>query len=225
MDIGNFSAAIRRTDNERVLAGRAEGGSLFLRRDLSEQALRTPPAPQFDMSQVAQSRQDGFDAGRLAGLSEANASISANQARAVAAIAATMAVADAQAARVADAAAAALAAALVAAMHAVMPDLIRRSGLREVEAMLAHVLPGLSRQPQVRIEVPSDIADGVAGIVAAAGAGRIAVHGSDAMEPGGAWVSWSAGEARRQPAEVWRAVMDVIDPTPGQSEAKVTVNA
>lgn len=224
MDTKRISATVRHTDLESGQPAGQHGGSLFLRRDLSEQALRRPAEPQFDLSQVVQSRQQGYESGRLAGLAEANASISANQARATTAIAAAMAGADVQAARVADAAAAALAAALVAAMRAVMPDLIRRSGLREAGAMLAHVLPGLARQPYVDIEVPSAMADGVAGIVQPGGAGRIAVRGSDAMEPGGVRVSWSVGEATRQPHEIWQAVMAVIDPTLGQPEVKETAN-
>ncbi len=216
MNNGHFSLTVRhpcpRTDHPAYQVGT----SLFLQRDFSEQALRKPLEPQFDLSQVNEARYEGFEAGRLAGLAAAAASISGAQARAVEAIALAMADADVQAARVADNSAATLAAALVAAIHAVMPDLIRRSALGEVGGMLAHVLPGLARQPRVDVEVPSGIAEGVATLVAVrspSGAERIVVRGSEILEPGDVRVSWSAGEARRQPSAVWRAVMDVINAT------------
>lgn len=227
MSTEHFSRTVRRPNSEANPPERQVGALLFLRRDFSEQALRKPAEPQFGTSQMAESRREGFEAGLLAGFAKAEASISADQARAIGAIATAMADAGIQATRVADGAAAILAAALVAAMHAAMPDLVRRSALGEVGAMLAHVLPGLARQPRVDVEVPSTIVDGVAAmlaVIAPGGVGRIVLRGSEVMESGGIWVSWSAGEARRCPAEVWRAVMDVIDPILGNPGAKDATN-
>lgn len=227
MNIGDVSRTIRNRDPQAEQPERQLGTSLFLRRDFSEQALRKLPEPQFGHSQMAAARREGFDAGLLAGLAEAETSTLANQARAVGAIATAMADASIQASRVTDGAAAALAALLVATMRAVMPDLIRRSALGEVGAMLAHVLPGLARQPRVDVEVSSTIVDGVAAVLAVVapdGTGRIVLRGSEIMEPGGISMSWSAGEARRRPAEVWRAVMDVIDPVLGNPEPKDATN-
>src|ERR1700722_17459849 len=140
---------------------RTPRGSLFLRRDLSDEALRQPPEPLFTQADLAAVRQEGFDAGHAAGMAAAAASRAASEIQALGTIAALMAGARKESARVADLAADALARTVIAAMDSVMPDLIRRSALTEVGAMLALVLPGLSREPAVRVEVPLEIADAI----------------------------------------------------------------
>lgn len=212
MDTEHFSRALQGVGLAAGQRPRSAGASLFLRRDLSEQALRAPADPQFDQSQMADARRHGFEAGRCSGLAESDASLLGRQSRAVVAIAASMADADAQAARVADSAAAALASAFLAALDAAMPDLIRRSALSEAGAMLAHVLPGLARKPHVDVQVPSEISQAIGALLGPCGNGRVAVRAAAAMQPGGVLVSWPTGQATRQPAELWRGVMDVLEP-------------
>ena len=121
------------------------------------------------------------------------------------AIAAGMAAAAAEAAQVSDQAAAAMATAVVHAMRAVVPELMRRSGLVEAIAMLAHLLPGLSREPEVRIGVAPELADGLAACLAGLAPdlrGRIHVAGSGQAGEANVGVRWHAGQASRQPAQV-----------------------
>jgi flagellar biosynthesis/type III secretory pathway protein FliH len=200
----------------RILPSAARA-SLFLQRDLNEEALRQPVEPVFSQAELAAVRQEGFDAGHAAGMAAAAASReaarTASEIQALATIAATLADARRTAARVADQAADALARTVLAAMDSVMPDLIRRSALNEVGAMLAHVLPGLSREPAVRIEVPADIAGSITASLASLAPelrDRITVDGVNRMRPGDAEVHWGAGHATRQPAEVWQAVMAAL---------------
>ena len=199
----------------------------FLGRDLGEAALRAVPPPSFDAAEMDAARQEGFERGRLAGLAEADASLLADRTRALALAAARMAEADAHVAEVADRAAGVLAATLLAALRAAMPDLVARSALGEAGALLALVLPGLSREPSVRIEAPSAIALGVAASVAAFHAlqGRVEVAGSDSMEPGGLSVSRSAGAASRRPSQVWDSIMHVIAPLLGTDATGDTTDA
>ena len=212
MDTEHFTRALRGVG---LAAGQQPclaGAALFMRRDLSEQALRAPAEPQFDQSQMADARRQGFDAGRSAGLAESDASLLAQQSRALAKIAASMADADAQATRVADGAAAALASALLAALNTAMPDLIRRSALSEAGAMLAQVMPGLSRQPHVDVQVPPEISQAISALLVPSGGGRVAVRAAPSMQPGGVLVSWSTGEAERRPDDLWRGVMELMEP-------------
>lgn len=196
-------------------AGRVSG---FLQRDLSEQALKQPVEPMFSRADLAAARRDGVELGRAAGLAEAAASRAATEVEALALIAAALADGRTEAVRVADQAAGALARALVAAMDAVMPDLVRRSALDEAGAMLAHVLPGLSREPHVRVEVPREVADGVEAALAKLTPehrGRICVTGLEragagSLEAGEVQVRWSSGHAQRRPEQVWRTVMDAL---------------
>ena len=200
-------------------------GSLFLRRDLSDEALRQPPEPLFSQADLAAVRQEGFDAGHAAGMAAAAASRAAartaSEIQALGTIAALMADARKESARVADLAADALARTVIAAMDGVMPDLIRRSALSEVGAMLALVLPGLSREPAVRVEVPLEIADAIAATLASLPPEQrdtVTVAGLAPMRPGEARVHWAAGHARRQPAQVWEAVMQALHPALGHPE-------
>ena len=189
----------------------------FLGRDLSEAALCTPPPPSFGASDMQDARLESFERGRMAGLAEADASLLAERTRALGAIAGLMAQADARASDVADRAAGLLAASLLGALRAAMPDLVARSALGEAGAMLAAVLPGLSREPRVRVEVPAAIASGVAEALALVPGvqGRVDVRPAPAMEAGGVLVTWSAGEASRRPAQVWAEIMQMIAPLLG----------
>jgi flagellar assembly protein FliH len=203
--------------------------SLFLRRDLSDEALRQPPEPSFTQAELDAARQDGFDAGHAAGMATAAASReaarTASEIQAMRTIAALMADARKESARVADLAADALARTVIAAMDSVMPDLIRRSALGEVSALLALVLPGLSREPAVRVEVPLEIADSIAATLATLPPEQrdtVTVAGMAPLRPGEARVHWAAGHARRQPAEVWDGVMQALHPAldhPGMDHA------
>lgn len=224
MDTEHFSRALQGVGLAAGQRPRSAGASLFLRRDLSDQALRAPAEPQFDQSQMADARRHGFDAGRSLGLAESDASLLAHQSRAVVAIAASMTDADAQATRVTDSAAAALASALLAALNMAMPDLIRRSALSEAGAMLAHVLPGLVRQPHVDVQVPAEISQAIGALLGPCSGGRVAVRAAAAMQPGGVLVSWSTGEAGRRPDEVWRGVMEIMEPLLEQPGLEDAVN-
>jgi hypothetical protein len=206
---------------------RTPRGSLFLRRDLSDEALRQPPEPLFTQADLAAVRQEGFDAGHAAGMAAAAASRAAartaSEIQALGTIAALMAGARKESARVADLAADALARTVIAAMDSVMPDLIRRSALTEVGAMLALVLPGLSREPAVRVEVPLEIADAIAASLASLPPEQrdiVTVTGMAPMRPGEARVHWAAGHARRQPARVWESVMQALHPALGHPESR-----
>ena len=138
--------------------------SLFLHRDLNDHALRKPPAQSFSPEELERTKQEGFEAGRQAGLDAAAASREAAQAATLDVLAGLLVDARAASAAAADQASAVLAQTLVSAMGAVMPDLVRRSAFNEAGAMLAHVLPGLSREPNVRVEVRPELADGMAAL-------------------------------------------------------------
>ena len=200
---------------------------LFLQRDLSDEALRKPAEPLFAGAQLAAAREEGFEAGRVAGLADAAASRASAKAAAeihgLGIIAAAMGDACKEAARIADMAADALARTLIAAMNAVMPELIQRSAVQEVSAMLAHILPGLSREPALRIEVSPEIADDIARAVTSLApelADKVSVVGMDTVKTGDARVRWALGHAKRQPDAVWQSIMEALSPALSPPEAK-----
>lgn len=194
------------------------GASLFLHRDLNDHALRKPPAQSFSPAELEQAKQEGFEAGMQAGLDAAAASRETAQAATLETLAGLLVDARAASAAAADQAGAVLAQALVSAMGAIMPDLVRRSGLGEAGAMLTQVLAGLSREPDVRVDVRPELADGVTALVGRLApelSERVTVHGIERLAAGEVWVRWSAGHARRQPEAIWQAVMDRLEPALG----------
>jgi hypothetical protein len=207
---------------------------LFLQRDLSEEALRQPEDPTFSEGELAQARQDGFDAGHKAGMDAAAASRAAARTaaeiQALNSIVALLADARKESARVADGAADALARTLVAAMDSVMPALIRRSALGEAGAMLGLVLPGLSREPSVQVTVSDEIADSIGEALANLPPELrdvVNVRGVPSLRQGEVRVQWAAGQARRQPDLVWQSVMAALDealgpPAPKQDEPAIS---
>ena len=206
--------------------------SLFLQRDFSDDALRQPMEPLFGQAELESRRQEGFDAGYAAGLADAAASQAAHQAaterQCLGVVTAAIVDGSRQAATVADQSAACLAKTLLESLRAVMPTLIERSAVAEVDAMLARVLPGLSREPAVRVEVPSSLADYFVRKfkeLAPEQGERINVIGIAAMTPGEARVCWASGHARRQPARVWESVMEALLPSLDESAAKDLGNA
>lgn len=195
----------------------------FLGRDLNEHAVREPATPVYSLAEVDVVRQDCLKAGREAGLAEAALARETAEAAALVHLAAEIANARAEAATVADQAAAALAQTLLSALGAVMPELIQRSALDEAGAMLAQVLPGLSREPELRVVVRPEMRDGIAALIARLereAAGHVSVQGDETLADGEVRVRWSAGEARRQPAAIWQTVLQMLQPALGALNSK-----
>lgn len=204
----------------------SRGAALFLHRDLNDHALRKPPAQSFSPAELEQAKQEGFEAGLQAGLDAAAASRETAQASTLETLAGLLVDARAASAAATEQAGAVLAQALVSAMGAIMPDLVRRSGLGEAGAMLTQVLAGLSREPDVRVEVRPELADGVTALVGRLApelSDRVTVHGLDRLASGEVLVCWSAGHARRQPGAIWQAVMDRLEPALGPTLNAETV--
>lgn len=199
----------------------------FLQRDLNDEALRKPTEPVVGQVELTAARQQGFDNGYAAELAAAAGSQAAYrtaaEVRALGAISAALETADQQAATVADTAAAALARAVIEAMRAVMPDLIRRTALTETGSMLAQILPGLSREGAVRIEVPTEVAPYVETMLAPLAPeqrDKILITVNDDMRCGDAQVHWTCGHARRDPAAIWQTVMEALQPALDTPTAK-----
>jgi len=100
-----------------------------------------------------------------------------------------------------------------AAMRATVPALVRQSAGLEISALVAHVLPGLAREPSVAIEVAPDLVAGLS--LKMSGLpdmqrGGIVVTGVPGLPYGDARILWGTGEARREPHAVWQQVMSAF---------------
>jgi flagellar biosynthesis/type III secretory pathway protein FliH len=193
---------------------RIGGASTFLRRDLSDAALRQPVAPTFGADELRAAREHSYDLGHAAGLAEAEAARAAFETMTLAAIAGAMASARTEIMAVAEDAATALARAVIAAMAASMPALVERSAVDEISALIDRLLPGLAREPNIRVLVAPDIAEAVGArleLLDPEDRARMTVAGQDGLAVGAARLVWSAGYAERRPDQVWRRIMDAFN--------------
>lgn len=182
-----------------------------------------PVEVRFSAAELRLADQQGYDRGHAAGLAEAEASRAAFETMTLAAIAGAMTGARDTLGAVAEAAAGALARTVIAAMDAVMPALIARTAVDEIDAMLAGVLPGLAREPDIRVMVAPEISDAVGARLnrlSREDRARITVAGEGGMAAGAARISWAAGHAERQPGQVWQQVMAVFRLPSGDTATK-----
>ena len=194
-----------------ALGGRPGGSLLY--RDLSDEALRRPPPPTFSQDDLARAQQEGFQDGYAAAHAEAAASRAAAETMALTAVASVMMEAHGAVAGVAERTACAFAKAVTAAMHATMPELIRRSASFEIAALIAEILPGLSREPAVVIGVAPGLVAGLTEKLARMdGMPRdgIRVCAEAGLQDGDARIVWGTGQASRQPFVVWQRVLEAF---------------
>jgi flagellar assembly protein FliH len=186
---------------------------VFLQRDLSDTALHEPPPPSFGEDDIARARREGFGEGFAAAHAEAAASRAAAETLTLAAVAGAMLDARRGVVEVAQRTAMAMAKAVGAAMRATVPALVRQSAGLEISALVAHILPGLAREPTVAIDVAPDLVAGLSqklSVLADMQRGGIAVNGVPGMPYGDARILWGTGEARREPYAVWQRVMSAF---------------
>lgn len=175
-----------------------------------------PPEPTFSRQQIDEARQDGYEQGRLAGAEEAASGTAAEIARLVAEIAGVL-----------PAIAAAQAEANVKLMHdgatlmasiarKILPSLVARGGLDEIDTLLEQCLRTLIDQPKIVVRAAPGHAEALETNLAAAASasgfdGRFMIETDDAMGPSDCRVSWQGGGLERNAADIWRQVEIALD--------------
>jgi flagellar assembly protein FliH len=182
-----------------------------------------PPEPTFSRAQLDEARQQGYEQGRAAGVAEATAGAEAEIARLVAGVAEALpGVAAAQ-----DEANGRLmhdGATLVAAIvRKILPSLVARNGLDEIDALLDRCLRTLIDQPKIIVRVaPSHVEELKARLAAAASAsgfgGRFMIETDDGLGPSDCRVSWQSGGLERRSEDIWRQVETALDGYLGSPE-------
>jgi flagellar biosynthesis/type III secretory pathway protein FliH len=202
----SLDLALRATDATRTSCA-------FLQRDLSDTALNEPLPESFSDDDLARARREGFQEGFAAAHAEAAASRAAAETMTLAAVAGAMADARRGVIDVSQRTAWAMAKAVGVAMRATVPALVRRSAGLETSALVAHILPGLAREPTIAIEVAPDLVAGISqkmSTLPEMQRGGITVNGVPGLAYGDARIFWGTGEARREPYVVWRQIMSAF---------------
>jgi flagellar assembly protein FliH len=182
-----------------------------------------PPEPTFGRAQLEEARQQGYEEGRAAGAAEAAAGAEAEIARLVAGVAEALpAIAAAQ-----DEANGRLmhdGASLVAAIvRKILPSLVARNGLDEIDTLLDRCLRTLIDQPKIIVRVaPGHTEELTTRLGAAASAsgfgGRFMIEPDESLGPSDCRVSWQGGGLERRSEDIWRQVEAALDGYLGPQE-------
>lgn len=182
-----------------------------------------PPAPTFSEEELQAAKQDGYNTGHADGIHEAIAGFEHR-------IAESLDVATAAFSRLAAAQAEAneqialdglrLAATVVEKM---MPELVRRHGVEEIESAVADVLENIIDEPSVTVTVHEDLMEPMAERLRVVGKNvglgdRLLVIGDPTLGLSDCRVSWGEGGAERNADAIWSRVDETLDrnltPTP-----------
>lgn len=185
-------------------------------------ASESPPAKQFDESDLAAARADGVAQGQAQARAEAEADDSRRLTVACEAIAARLAELFRETEAIGAAAAREATELAVAVARKLLPETCRRQGLTEMEGMLAGVMQHLPHQPRLTVAVHPDLAAAAAERTTALAAdrgyaGRIVIVADPAVDEGACSVEWAEGGAIRSPRAIWGEIDGILARTTGSS--------
>ncbi|MBT5109289.1 MAG: hypothetical protein HOM25_11455, partial [Rhodospirillaceae bacterium] len=182
-----------------------------------------PPAPTFSEEELQAAKQDGYNTGHADGIHEAIAGLEHR-------IAESLDVATTAFSRLTAAQAEAnkqialdglrLAATVVEKM---MPELVRRHGVEEIESAVAEVLENIIDEPSVTVTVHEDLMEPMAERLRLVGKNsgledRLIVIGDPTLGLSDCRISWGEGGAERNADAIWSRVDETLDrnlaPTP-----------
>jgi len=177
----------------------------------AEARAKAKPRPKYFDEDLARARAEGVAEGRDAGTREALSGIEQSIARSLDALAQQLPALrqtqiDACQAQSADALRAA-----VAVARKILPNLARRDGLAEIEALVRDSLERLRDEPRIVVRVADALLDPVRDRVSAAAAqagydGKIVFLAQDSLQPGDVRVEWADGGIERDSARLWREI-------------------
>lgn len=141
---------------------------------------------------------DAREAGRLAGLRQAEQGLAASRNQLLAELATAIVTTRDEAAAAAGAMAEDVARAILSAAVTVLPFVCSQNGEREIRAIAAFLLPRLRDEPQVTVTVNPAQFDAMQADIAAMEPGAVSLAASDAVPPGDLRVAWHKGTAYRR---------------------------
>lgn len=175
-----------------------------------------PPPPTFSEEELNEAREEAYDAGRLAGIREAEAATGRLAAQAIQVVGGRLqelgrVLHEEAEARHRDSVRVAMA---VAAR--VLPDLAQRNALGEVEELFRTCMGYLLEEPRVTVRLHDAMAEAAGErleeIARHAGfEGRLQIIPDTAVPPGDCKVEWSEGGAERNMARLWQEIEAVLD--------------
>jgi len=183
-------------------------------------ASESPPAKQFDESDIAAARADGVAQGQAQARAEAEADDRRRLTVACEAIAARLADLFRETEVIGAAAAKEATELAVAIARKLLPETCRRQGLTEIEGMLTDVMRHLSHQPRLTVAVHPSLAaaarERTAALAAERGyAGRVEIISDPSVAEDACTAEWAEGGAIRSPRAVWGEIDSILARTTG----------
>ncbi len=173
-------------------------------------------APTFSEEEVEMAREEGFAAGKEAGVREAAAATETQILDALNQVTASFAdVCRMQVDSNREIARDMLGVASSIARKA-FPDLNARNALGEIDRMVAEILDAILEEPKVQIFVAPELRDPLANrlekIADRVGyEGRLSVTGDKLLEPGDCRVEWANGGAVRKIEDMWQQIDEIVE--------------
>ncbi len=177
----------------------------------SEPVVEEPPPPTFSEEEVMEARARGYADGEADGRSAAEAAAEAELVATLTRLGEQIALliecqAESDAALKREAALFA-----VAMVRRLQPELARRHGLEEIEAVIRECLSGLLNEPRLIVRIPTSQADMLAPRIVEMAEemgfeGRLDIRPDDNLSPGDGRLQWAEGGAERIAATVLTTV-------------------
>ncbi|MBI4183103.1 MAG: hypothetical protein HY521_03780 [Proteobacteria bacterium] len=184
------------------------------------------PEPTFGAEDLARARAEGVAEGREAGVRELRASLDQASAEALEQLAARLpALAEAQRESNERLQSQAIAVAAVV-MRKIFPELTRRHGTAEIEAMIRDCLRDLLHEPRVIVRLGPELADSLRPRIEATAqaggfVGQLSVVADEVMAPGDCRVEWGASGSERVSARLWEEIDRIVSGALGVSLSEV----
>jgi len=170
----------------------------------------------FNADDLAEARNQGFAAGRTAGLEEAAQASEHTASEALAMIVEKLGAMAAQLDQTREDREKQAVETAIALLSKLFPELARRNALSEVEALITRCLAQLHDEPRVVIRIADALLDPLRDrldqiTAEAAFDGKVVLLADEAVAPGDARVEWADGGAERDSGRLWAEIEQVLE--------------
>lgn len=188
-----------------------------MKREAAQQAAEEPPPPppppppMFSEQELQLAREQAFEAGKRAGIHEAEAATQRLAATALQALVGRLQSLERNAVELAGRRDRNAIRAALAVARRLLPAFAEREGLGELEALFAEHLGHLIEEPRLIVRVHDsvleEVREHIAGMAEAAGyEGRLQVAADPAIAPGDCRIEWAEGGVERNQTRFWQDV-------------------
>lgn len=172
-------------------------------------------APAITAEDLVAARSEGYALGHAAGAEEERSATSRMHAMAAERLACRVAEIDGALQEVAESAPREAIALALSVVRRILPDYVRREGVREIEAILRECLRELIDEPRLVLRVGEASFDAVNEILTpvttrAGFAGRVVMLADEALTESDCLVEWADGGAERSVARTWREIDETV---------------